>query len=149
MRGEWLMSRTAIDQARAPRQPQRPAWPHRESAGGVVVFLSGELDLAVADELRRQLMDVVVSTAATTIVLDFSDVTLIDAHSVGVLVAARNTAEGLGRLLLVDGLHGMPARVFALLGLRELLAGEDGAAESPDGVAGLQRTADGRSHEAR
>jgi anti-anti-sigma factor len=130
------MFMTAIDPARALPRPERPRWPQREDAGRVVIHLAGELDLSMADELRRQVMDVVVSSASTTIVLDFSDVTLIDAHSVGVIVAARNRAEDLGRQLEVDRLHGMPARVFALLGLHPLLAGETRAAASPDGGVG-------------
>jgi anti-anti-sigma factor len=67
-------------------------------------------------------MRVAESGAAATIVLDLSDVRFIDAHSIGVIVTAWAAAKCRGRQLRVDGLQGMPARVFGLLGLEPLLA---------------------------
>ena len=97
-------------------------WSQQCVDGAVVIHLAGELDLSTAVELRRRLMRVAESGAAATIVLDMSDVRFIDAHSVGLIVTAWAAAKCRGRQLRVDGLHGMPARVFGLLGLEPLLA---------------------------
>jgi anti-anti-sigma factor len=84
--------------------------------------LAGELDLSTAAEFRRRLMRVAETAAAATIVLDLSAVCFIDAHSTGLIVSAWAAAKFHGRELCVDGLHGIPARVFGLLGLEPTLA---------------------------
>jgi anti-anti-sigma factor len=96
-------------------------WSQRCGDGVVVVSLAGELDLA-AVELEPLLLRVVESGPATTIVLDMSELRFIDAYGVGVIVGAWKAAEARGRALRVDGLHGLPARVFRLLGLEPVLA---------------------------
>jgi anti-anti-sigma factor len=87
----------------------------------VVVCLAGELDLSTATEFRRRLLNVTESGAATTIVLDLSQVRFIDLHSTGLIICACTAAAACGRALQVDGLHGIPARVFRLLELEWML----------------------------
>jgi anti-anti-sigma factor len=87
----------------------------------LVVVLTGELDLAVAAELRRRLAEVVRSARTATIELDLAAVRFIDAHCIGLIVAARDAARRDGRELWVVGLRGLPAKVFALVGLDTLL----------------------------
>jgi anti-anti-sigma factor len=101
--------------------PGRFGWSQRRVDGAVVVCLAGELDFGTAAELRRRLMNVVESGAAGAVVLDLSDVRFIDAHSVGVVVNAWAAAKSRGRELWIEGLHGIPARVFGLLGLERML----------------------------
>jgi len=96
-------------------------WSQQCVDGAVVIHVAGELDLATAVELRRRLMRVAESGATAPIVLDLSDVRFIDAHSVGLIVTAWAAAKCQGRQLRVDGLHGITARVFGLLGLEPLL----------------------------
>jgi anti-sigma B factor antagonist len=84
--------------------------------------LAGELDLSTAAELRRRLISVVESGDAATVVLDLSDVTYIDASGAGLIVKAWSTAKGRGRQLRAEGLRGLPAQVFGLLGLDSMLA---------------------------
>jgi len=101
----------------------RFGWSQQLLDGGVVVvYLAGELDMATAADLGRRLMRVAESGDAATIVLDLSDVCFMDAHSAGLIVNAWTTAKSRGRELCVDGLHGIPARVFSVLGLEHTLA---------------------------
>jgi anti-sigma B factor antagonist len=97
-------------------------WSQAHVDGALVVYLAGELDLSTARQLRRRLMAVAESSTAATIVLDLSDVSFIDAHSCGLIVNAWSVAKSHGRRLRVDGLHGIPARIFRLLGLEPILA---------------------------
>jgi anti-sigma B factor antagonist len=86
----------------------------------VVVRLAGELDVSTA-ELRPLLLGAVECGSAATIVLDMSGVRFVDAHSIGVIVGAWAAAKARGRVLQVDGLQGLPARVFRLVGLEPVL----------------------------
>ena len=103
-----------------PGDPPSFRWAQRCSNDAVVVCLAGELDLATV-ELAPLLMRVAESGRAATIVLDMSEVSFIDAHSIGVIVRAWAAARTRGRVLQVDGLRGLPARVFRLLELEPLL----------------------------
>ena len=60
------------------------------------------------------------SRRVAAILLDLSEVNFIDAHSIGLIVAAWASAKDHGRVLCVVGLHGMPARLFSMLGLERL-----------------------------
>src|ERR1700722_3604174 len=64
-----------------------------------LVALSGELDIVSADFLT----DALVEAAASTVVVDLSDLTFMDCRGIGALVAARNSilASGLGQLVVV------------------------------------------------
>lgn len=153
------MSEKPGGEVRVPRWgPGRFGWSHRRVDGGIVVYLAGELDLSTAEELGRRLMSVAESGAAATVVLDLSDVRFIDAQSIGLIVSAWAAAKFGGRELCVDGLHGIPARVFGLLGLDPILARRtleadpegnvDGRYAGAGGVAARQRSVGG-AHEAR
>ena len=101
-------------------------WSQRCRDGAVVVSLAGELDLA-AVELEPLLLRLAESGPTPTIVLDMSELEFIDAYGVGVIVSAWRAAKARGRVLRVDGLHGLPARVFGLVGLEPMLAGRPAA----------------------
>jgi anti-sigma B factor antagonist len=116
--------------------PGRFGWSQRRVDGVVVVHLAGELDLSTAEELRRRLMRVAETGAAATIVLDLSGVHFIDAQSTGMIVRAWAVARLRGRELCVDGLHGIPARVFGLLGVEPILVRRILEADSGGNVDG-------------
>jgi anti-anti-sigma factor len=84
--------------------------------------VAGELDLSTSAELRQRLTTVVESGPGAVIVLDLSDLRFIDAHCIGLIVAAWTAARCRGQRLEVDGLCGIPARVFGVLRLEPLLA---------------------------
>ena len=95
-------------------------WSLRCRDGAVVVSLAGELDLAVM-ELEPLLLQVAESGPAATIVLDMSELDFIDAYGIGTIVNAWKVAKARGRALRVEGLRGLPARVFRLAELEPLL----------------------------
>ena len=86
------------------------------------ISLAGELDLATAGEVQREL-ERVEATDARRIVLDLSELTFMDSTGVRLVVRANarsRDADGDGRLELVRGPHNVQ-RVFELCGVVELL----------------------------
>lgn len=154
------MSKMPSDDNSAPQwEPGGFGWSLRRVDGAVVVRVAGELDLSTSAEWRRKLMKLAESDPYTVAVLDLSDVQFIDAHSVGLIVAACSAARKRGRRLEVDGLQGIPAVVFRRLGLEPLLARrrneEMAGRNDADGRAGQaatlidQRRSTGGTSEAR
>ena len=71
-----------------------------EQSEGVVVRVSGEVDIVTAPVLRRHLESAIAS-GRPTVVIDLAETTFLDARGVGVLVATRTRiAEAGGRLVL-------------------------------------------------
>jgi anti-anti-sigma factor len=87
---------------------------------GVLVRLVGELDLAATDELEALLRQAA-GYAVDSVVLDFSEVTFIDAHCIGLIVSAWHAAQRQHRTLGVAGLHGFQVRMFGILELGYLV----------------------------
>lgn len=102
--------------------PPRIGWSQRCYDNCLTVFVVGELDLAVAAELRARLAEVVRTARTRTIVLELSGVRFIDAHCAGLIVGAHIAAGRQGRQLRVASLRPQPSRLFGLLGLEGLLA---------------------------
>jgi len=130
------VSENSGGEVRAPREPGGFGWSEWVADGAVVVYLAGELDLSTAAEFGRRLMEVAESGAAPTIVLDLSDVSFIDARCTGLIVSAWSAAKFRGRELCVDGLHGVSARIFGVLGLESILARRELAASRGGKVDG-------------
>lgn len=106
--------------------------------GVVVVRLHGELDLATRHELE-ELLAAARSSAVSTVRVDLSRVSFIDASSVGVIVAAWLAARGRGQRCGVEGLAEQPARVFDVLGLHCLLLRPRSAHGQKGGPVDLRR----------
>jgi anti-anti-sigma factor len=85
-----------------------------------VVCLAGELDLGSDVELRA-LFDKIAGHGAAVTVVDLSEVTFIDAHGIGLIVAAHRSAVERGRVLGVVGLRGPVEYVFSLFPLGDLV----------------------------
>jgi anti-sigma B factor antagonist len=85
-----------------------------------IVRVSGELDLvtapAFADALR---------TANSEIVVDFADLTFLDASGLGVLAQASERAKRDGNRLIVVNAGALAQRMFEVTGLDHLLAATD------------------------
>lgn len=78
-----------------------------------VVHVTGELDISVSERFRRLLIE----ASGPVVRVDLSEVTLIDASSVGALVCAKQEIEAQGHQLSVTGARGMVRRVLDLCGL--------------------------------
>jgi anti-anti-sigma factor len=113
-----------------------------------VVRLVGDLDLSAETELQALLLRLVREGGPATVVLDMSHVRVIDAHNIGLVMAAWGTAAAGGRQLRVAGLHGIPARLFDILGLRPLVEEAVGQGRERGGADGRRRGAgSGRGRE--
>ncbi len=95
-----------------------------ERDGLVVVSLSGELDIYTVPGFRRDMGTV--DPVSTRIVVDLSDVTLLDSSGLGALVSMLNRSHGgEGDLALVCPQRHL-RRVFEVTGLREaFIFGDD------------------------
>jgi anti-sigma B factor antagonist len=71
-----------------------------EQSEGVVVRVTGEVDIVTAPVLQRHL-DAALASRRPTVVIDLSETTFMDARGVGVIVGAqRRVVAGGGRLVL-------------------------------------------------
>jgi len=96
----------------------------KDDAGGVVLALSGELDVVSAPELA-QVLDEVLATPCVRVMLDLNGLSFVDSAGVSVLIKAKQAAEGSGRGLVLRRPTEQLQRVFALVGLADWLAVED------------------------
>ncbi|WP_217913910.1 STAS domain-containing protein [Miltoncostaea marina] len=84
--------------------------------GVMLVILGGELDIYTVSGFRQDLEDL--DPATTPLVIDLTDVTLLDSSGLGALVSLLNRSRaGEGRLGLICP-HRRLRRVFEITGLR-------------------------------
>ena len=89
-------------------------------AQGVVLTLSGELDLSSAPELERQL-NAVLAEAHPRVVLDLEELSFVDSVGVNVLFRGKKTADSAGVQLVFRRPTAQLDRVFALVGVVDWL----------------------------
>ena len=89
-------------------------------AGGVVVALIGECDLAVRDELAAVLHAAVTSSQVVTV--DLAGLQFMDSSGVHGLITAHRTARARGGHLYVINPSGMVATVLDITGVTALLS---------------------------
>jgi anti-sigma B factor antagonist len=92
-----------------------------ESEDGVkVVHLSGPLDVSQAMQLREVLGEQIDGPAAR-VLIDLSEVPLIDSSGIGVMVTAHRRADGAGASFALAGAGATVARVFSMTRTDKLL----------------------------
>jgi len=96
---------------------QRNFWP-----GCQEIDVSGELDLAVSEELRAALDRAVAKRLH--VLVDLGHCEFIDVSGVQVLVRAHERLGAHGRQLLLYGVHGQVKRMLAVTGLAGVNHGE-------------------------
>ena len=101
-------------------------------AGPTVVWLRGEQDIATDGELRRVLACVTAANAAA-IVLDLSEVELMSAATLRVIVTARKLLRQQSRSLTVRSPSTFVRRIIGICGLEDLLGA---SGQKNDGGAG-------------
>lgn len=67
-----------------------------DEGGAVVIAVSGDLDIATADQLFRDANEALRAHAPTTLVLDLAGVAFLDSSGIGTLVELRNVAGDTG-----------------------------------------------------
>ncbi|MFZ0041749.1 MAG: STAS domain-containing protein [Solirubrobacteraceae bacterium] len=92
----------------------------RVEAHDVVVKVRGELDLASAPQLERELREVEDSDPSR-IVLDLSELAFMDASGISLVIRALRSADANGHRLAVRPGPANVQRVFALAGLVDQL----------------------------
>ena len=101
--------------------------------GPTIIWLRGEHDIATDTDLRRTLGRAIALNNAA-IVIDLSKVELIDASTLGVIVAAWNDLRQQSRSLTMRAPSPHVRRVISICGLHNLLS-----AEERDRMAGVAR----------
>ena len=81
---------------------------------GPVVTATGELDMAVKDELRE-----VLSPLTGVVTIDLAAVTFIDSSTIGVFVGAHKRLSADGGALRLRSPQDLPRRALEVVGLRE------------------------------
>lgn len=106
--------------------------------------VAGELDPATSDVLFHVLVTILATGGAERVDVDLTEVTLLDASGVGVLLAARNRAIARGRTLRVYGAAGLPLRVLEITGVLGLLGGKSDTQRRATSTVGMNG---GSAHE--
>jgi anti-anti-sigma factor len=89
----------------------------------IVILLRGEVDFATAPDLQAAVSAAICAEPPpTTIILDLSGITLLDSIGIGAVVTAHRICEQAGVRLAAPNPSPVVARLFAVTGLRELLA---------------------------
>jgi anti-sigma B factor antagonist len=86
-----------------------------------LVWLTGEVDLAAAPALRDELFEIVTATESNVIV-DLTDVTLIDSATLGVLLMALRSLDRRGRSLSLVARDERILKTFRITALDRLFA---------------------------
>ncbi len=100
-----------------------------------VITLHGPIDVSSAMALR-DLLGAQIDSPAARVLVDLTDVALIDSSGIGILVTAHRRAAGQGAAFALAGPSGAVARVFAMTRTNKLLTIHETAEE---GVAALRR----------
>ncbi len=99
-----------------------------------VVRLSGPVDVSQALALR-ELLGAQIDGPGARVLVDLSEVTLIDSSGIGVMVSAHRRADGAGAAFALAGAGATVARVFSLTRTDRLLRLFDSV---PEGVEALR-----------
>ena len=84
--------------------------------------IKGELDALSANDLRPIVEDLVAENV-NNIIVDLSDLRMIDSSGVGAIVSLYKRVRAKGGRVAVTGLRGQPLAVIKLLRLEKVLAG--------------------------
>ena len=97
--------------------------------GMATLRIVGELDAVTAPDLRPS-VEALLAERPARVVVDVSNLRLIDSCGVGGLISLYKEARGYGGVVTVHGLSNQPAAIFKLLRLDRLLQAE-GQADVP------------------
>lgn len=110
-------------------QPEAFRWTVDRDGGLVRVALTGELDVATADQLDEALQGV--EKEASILVLDLGELSFIDSSGLRVLVRSNRRLEAAGSRLVVGAASDAVERALAISGLNRVLNGVEGPPREP------------------
>jgi anti-anti-sigma factor len=93
------------------------------SRGTVRLVVAGEVDLGTEDDLRRALTRLMGDRRVSRLVVDFADVSFLDAAGMAALLAGYRYAEGRGITFTVVNCRPKPLRLLEIVALDKLLTG--------------------------
>ncbi|MEV6304104.1 STAS domain-containing protein [Actinoplanes sp. NPDC051861] len=101
-------------------------WAYRidDHDGTPTVALTGELDLAAADELRAILTAQLDRPATTGVTADLSGVTFMDSAALGALIAAFQHAAATNHTFVITDAPRGVRRIMEIAGIYDILTGE-------------------------
>jgi anti-sigma B factor antagonist len=82
-----------------------------------ILVLTGEIDIATAENVIRYACDALASKTVIDVVIDASSVTFIDSTGVGALIAIRDAAAAQGAGIRLCGASANVQKVLAIMGL--------------------------------
>ena len=88
--------------------------------GCVTVHLSGEIDHHTAGQWRQQIDYTVSRGHATTLRMDFADVSFMDSSGVGLIMGRYRLMSGCGGRLIIDGASERMETMMRMAGLDRL-----------------------------
>ena len=106
-----------------------------ERDGVKVVHLHGPIDVSRAMTLR-DLLGAQIDSPAARVLLDLTDVSLIDSSGIGILVTAHRRADSQGARFGLAGATGTVARVFEMTRTNKLLSIYETVDEGVTGLGG-------------
>jgi anti-sigma B factor antagonist len=86
-----------------------------------VLALRGEVDYATAQQFREAVSELLSSGRAGLLIVDLSQVSFLDSTGVGTLVVARRICADCGVQLVLHHVNPFIARLFAVLGVSDVL----------------------------
>jgi anti-sigma B factor antagonist len=101
-------------------------------AGGVLLSLSGDIDLICQDSLRNRLIAIIDIDRADRLFVDLDEVTFLDCSGIGALVAGYNAALAAGCRYELRNPHGIVSTMLRACGI-DMMLGIDVAARPPAG----------------
>jgi anti-anti-sigma factor len=94
--------------------------------------LAGELDIAVADDVRQRGLAALEQPGVRNLVLDLTDVTFLDSSAIGALVEIRNAAQPAGVPVGLRNASSSIRRTVEIMGLTDLFVLDpDGSRPTP------------------
>lgn len=107
-----------------------------EDNEAIVIQVCGELDAMSVPEIRGT-VDRVVAQAPRQVVVDCSDLQLIDSSGVGAIVSLYKRVRAHGGTVVVTGLRDQPLAIFRLLKLDTVLLAEEAPPMNLQGMAAM------------
>lgn len=99
-----------------------------------VIGLRGELDLHTTPTLQAT-VDSALESRISAVVLDLTELTFLDSHSIGVIVGCFNAAQRTGRSLSLRDPGPHVARILSITAIDRLIAIEHTSLVTPDSLA--------------
>lgn len=99
---------------------------HESEGQGARLTASGDVDVAVADQLADLATAALLQMTGEVLVIDLADVTFMDSTGLGALVTVRNESIRVGKRLTLANVPEQVRQILAITGLDGVFAQVDG-----------------------